>query len=501
MKKYYFLIAFLPVSALLVSCATGESREKKTEPFSLEAGLEVETAPAPVPVPEKGEEPVSHERRESVTRTADRQAGPEPMSLNLGEGELKTVIELLSDGGNNFRYIIHRAAEKKMVSALKLRNVTWREALDIVVRINDLTIIEEDGFFVINTHDGYVAEKEREAQLAVLQNNGMKSTMSFRLQYTRPEEVREYLKTIFRTVNSPGRSGTAGSRMQSAVVTFSIFPKASIITAYGPESHLRDIAERIKEIDVPQKQVFVEARIVDVLRSHTQSLGIQWGGRLDKTLGNGFPSRVAVAGGSGGADFGTTNAAVNFPATDQTGTGIIPASVAIGVSDALGTAQLNMRLSALEQDGKSKTLSNPKVTTINGVTAKIESGREIPYETTSQDGTQTQFKKAVVSLEVTPIITPENTINLKIVAKKEDADFTKQVKEVPSILTRVIETNVLVHDGGTVVLGGLFEDVNAKTETGVPFLSKIPLLGWLFKGKDSLRNEKEFLIFITPTVL
>ena len=430
-------------------------------------------------------------------------------SLNFKEIGIKPLMEMLSGSGENFRYLLYPEAAEIRVRGLSLKNVQWREALNVVIKMHQLTMVEDGDLVIINTHKNYIAEKEREAERARARMIGKRSSRSFRLKYTQPDEVRDYLEKIF-GITSGLTTGQEKSRSFSITqtgfpkISFSTFPKASILTAYGPEIQLEEIAQRVAEVDVPQKQVFIEARIVDILKKYSRSLGVQWGGRFNATTNSFFPATVTVAGGAGtiGGTYGTQSGAVNFPATDQTQTGIIPSAVALALSDSLGTAMINMQLSALEQEGKSKTLSNPKVITVNGVMAKVESGREIPYQTTSANlGTQTEFKKAVISLEVTPLITPDDMINLIIIAKKEDADFTTQVANVPSILTRVVETNVIVPNGGTAVLGGVFENVTANTDNRTPGLSKIPIIGRLFKSNDKLDNEKEFLIFITPRVV
>lgn len=431
-------------------------------------------------------------------------------SFNFKEMRIAYFIKMLSDEGRNFRYVIHPSAAKRKISGLLLNGVTWREALDIVLGLYNLTSVEKNGLIVINTHDNFLSGKEFDAEHARLRSMGLKKSRSFRLKYTQPGEVRVYLENIFSLRSAGGKNaklrktakspkGKSKNRL-TATVIFSVFPKASIITAYGPENILDEVGKRIAEIDLPQRQVFIEARMVDILRSHSRSLGIQWGGYYNQA-GKFFPSTLGIAGGVNATAGGVDAAMVNFPATDQTQSGAVPGALNIALADALGTAQLNMRLSALEQDGKSKTLSNPKVTTINGVKARIESGREIPYQSASYYGTDTRFKKAVISLEVTPFITPDNMVNLKIIAKKQDADFTNQVQDVPSIITRTIETNVVVSDGGTTVLGGIFENLQANADTGMPGLSRIPLIGWLFKSKNKVSNEKEFLIFITPRII
>ena len=433
----------------------------------------------------------------------------ELFSLNFKEISIKPLMEMLSGGGENFRYLLYPEAAEIRVHGLSLKNVQWREALDVVMKMHHLIMVEDGDLIIINTHENYIAEKEREAERARVRMIGKRSSRSFRLKYTQPDEVKVYLENIF-GIASGLTTGQEKSRSFSVTetgfpkISFSTFAKASIITAYGPEIRLEEIALRVAEIDVPQKQVFIEARIVDILKNYSRSLGVQWGGRLTGTTNNSFPATVTLAGGAGtiGGIYGTQSGAVNFPATDQTQTGIIPSAVALALSDSIGTAMINMQLSALEREGKSKTLSNPKVITVNGVLAKVESGREIPYQTSSANlGTQTEFKRAVISLEVTPLITPNDMINMIIVAKKEDADFTNKVANVPSILTRVVETTVIVPNGGTAVLGGVFENVMADTDNRTPFLSKIPIIGSLFKSNDKLDNEKEFLIFITPRVV
>lgn len=503
------LCAAVSISALLSGCANYAQSEKAVAPptnidvniskSDQNSGLSAETEQTETVVTDAGIDTARTDKPDPVIAT-DEPISDDLLSLNFKEIGIRPLLEMLSDGGENFRFLLYPEAATVRVRGLSLKDVTWREALKVTIKLHNLTMVEEDGLIVINTHENFVAEKEREAERANLAMTGKRSSRSFRLNYTQPEEVKEYLDKIF-GVTAGLTSGQVVSRSFKRAgagvnLTFSIFPKASIITAYGPEIILEEVARRVAEIDIPQKQVFIEARIVDILKNYSRSLGVQWGGRYNAITDRVFPASVSLSGG------GATNGVVNFPATDLTNAGVIPAAVALALADSAGTALINMQLSALEQEGKSKTLSNPKIITINGVMAKVESGREIPYQTTSANlGTQTEFKKAVISLEVTPFITPDNMINMKIIAKKEDADFTNQVLNVPSILTRVVQTTVIVQDGGTAVLGGVFENIKANTDTGTPGLANIPLIGWLFKSRDKIDNEKEFLIFITPHII
>lgn len=468
------------------------------------------------------------------------------ISINFKSARLKAVLKMISDNGNNFRYSIHPKAMNKTVMGLTLENVTWREALDVLVKTHDLKILEEHSLYIITTRAAHIADLKSLMEIAQLEkeNSGMQeATMlaslkteriegerestfkSFRLKYTQPEEVKEYFDEMFSVDYSRNRkpdrakadappSYSEEIRIES-VVSFSIFPKSSILTVHGPPSIIAEVEKRLDEIDIPQKQVYIESRIVEILRDHTSSLGIEWGGQklilndapLSITGGAETSSALTGMGGNEinpGFSAGTQLPGVSFPAVDPSGYNATPAGISAVLSNSSGTARLMGRLSALEQDGKSRTLSNPKVTTINGIEAMIESGREIPYQASaggSAGATVINFKNAVISLRVTPFVTPDNKINLKIIAKKDDADFTKQVLNVPTILTRSIETNVMVDDGGTAVLGGVFENLEADTRSGVPFLSKIPIIGFLFRGTTRNDNERELLIFVTPRIV
>ncbi|MBI5179606.1 MAG: type IV pilus secretin PilQ [Nitrospinae bacterium] len=469
-------------------------------------------------------------------------------SLHFKEISLDSVISMLSDRGRNFRYVIHPDVGERKVLGLVLENVTWRDALDIVTKLHGLAVTEEHALIIINTQENMAKTLEADAErlkkseeMAKMERSrlsestrskqlveGEKRTFqTFKLKYAEPNEVKVYLEKVFNGIESAqatpaeggeqaaggaASSGGGSQRAGEGQISFSIFSKASIITAYGTPTQLDEVGRRLTEIDVPQQQIFIEARIVEVYRNYSRSIGVEWGGAGTK-VSNGFPAVATVAGGANvaavttvgnaGYSAGTSTPAVSFPASDPTGGVTVPAGLSLALSDVAGTLKINMRLSALEQDGKSKTLSNPKLTTVNGVKAKIESGREIPYQQSSgsSGGTTVAFKNAVIALEVTPFVTPDNMINMKITAKKDDADFTNQVLGVPSILTRTINTNVLVTDGGTAVLGGVFENEKVDTEKGVPWMASIPIIGWLFKSSDTRDNEKELLIFITPRIV
>jgi type IV pilus assembly protein PilQ len=196
----------------------------------------------------------------------------------------------------------------------------------------------------------------------------------------------------------------------------------------------------------------------------------------------------------------TSGIGVNLPSYTSTG-----GTVALSLFSADLTRILNLELAALESDGVGKLISSPRVITANNVKAKIEDGTEIPYVTTSSSGgttTQTvSFKPAKLSLEVTPQITPEGTVKMQLIIKKEEADFTRAILGNPPIKSSIVETNVVVENGGTVVVGGVFVTNQQASTEKVPFFGDIPFFGWLFKFKNDISSRRELLVFITPRVL
>lgn len=544
------LLAFL---LAVSSCATSPAKNIVAKPakndvthLQGEPQTVTESSVLPLDAPQSGKEndlakPYLLKLSDEKLRDAENRQHRENLySFHFKEISLESVINMLSDRGRNFHYVIHPDVGSRKVLGLYLEDITWREALDTVARLHNLVITEEHNLVVINTYENYMAGQEQDTKRArlsreraeaersmltasfkskQLQADDQRTFQSFKLKYAEPNEAKIYLERIFSNFAEPpsaeGSDPSAASVQTASRILFSTFSKASILTAYGTPADLENVARRINDIDVPQQQIFIESRIVEVSRSHSRSLGVQWGGAAARSA-NGSSAVVGLAGSaqagtsassgalSNGYAMGTANSMVDMPATDSSNSGTLPAAVSIALSDLAGTSSLNLRFSALERDGKGKTLSNPKIITINGVRAKISSGREIPYQQSaggSSGATTVAFRNAVIALEVTPFVTPDNRISLKIIAHKDDADFANPVLNVPSILTRTVETSVVVTDGGTAVLGGVFENLQTGIDRGVPFLSKIPLIGWLFKGSEDVDNEKELLIFITPRIV
>ncbi|HLA49995.1 MAG TPA: type IV pilus secretin PilQ, partial [Thermodesulfovibrionia bacterium] len=275
---------------------------------------------------------------------------------------------------------------------------------------------------------------------------------------------------------------------------FSIDERTSTVVLRDVPNIHSEFEQLIKTLDLPTPQVNIEARIVEVTTDFTKELGVQWG-----VLSRPADSRMRIGGPSipGGTGFNSTNPLmVNLPAAVTSGTG---GAIGIGYISAANNFTLDLQLSAMESTGKGKVISNPRITTLDNEEAKIQQGRKIPYQTTSQEGTKTEFVDASLELIVTPHITPDGTIIMEISAKKNEQGSLTSAGYI--INTNEAKTRVLVKDKDTLVIGGIFKTKVVKGQSGVPGFSKIPLLGWLFKKDKDEEETSELLIFITPKIV
>ena len=263
--------------------------------------------------------------------------------------------------------------------------------------------------------------------------------------------------------------------------------------------HVNDMLEAIKILDIPTPQVLIEAKIVEISKSFTQELGIQWG--LTGEVISSAPGSLAI---NGSTNANTAADGSAFQVDLRQSTDIAAGSVSgfdLLLGGLLPGLDLNVRLEALEKQGKGRILSSPKVTTADNKEARIRSGKQIPYQVTSAEGNSIQFVDAELSLTVTPHVTSDNSVYMVIDATKNAADFTQLVGTVPTITTKETHTEVLVGNGDTTVLGGIYESTSTENKKAVPFLSKIPLLGFLFKSFADSDVITELLVFITPTII
>jgi type IV pilus assembly protein PilQ len=441
------------------------------------------------------------------------------VSFDFIDADVRNVLRALTEvSGKN----IVIADDVKGKITMKLENVSWDDALDIVVKNNDLAMMEEEGIVRITTLKRYLELKERdkkerqdflkEKQEKLTQGEELVTETIF-LNYTTAADVEKVIKAQPAAAPAPGQQAVArGFLSPYGTVTTVAWSNALIVK--DTRDNVTQIKQMIKDHDFAPAQVQIEARIVQANTNFSKELGVQWGAKYrwnSRSLGK----EVEV---SGAKNYGETSGATAF--TSPTGqVGVrgtesfpynvnLPAAVSAGSGGTFGifigsvtdSFALDVQLSALENDGKGKILSNPKVITSNNKAAIIKQGQQIPYQTVSQSGTQTEFKDAVLSLEVTPQVTKDNNIKLKIKATK-DRPITIAGSAIPGIDKKESSTEVIVKDGETAVIGGIYEAEESFTEAGVPGLRNIPLLGWLFKKDTRINNKSELLIFITPVII
>lgn len=491
----------------------------------------------------KREKPVGEDRYtvtlqdiETEIRIRKSRERPQLISLNFKETRLDAVIRLLGEV-SGFNFVIHPEVGELKTTNMLLTDVTWEQALDIVLKTHNLAMRRTETVIMITTYNNLIEQqrlsseeaeerkRQAEAQRQELEER-LKSQQiaevdqitfrTFKLNYAKAKDVKEHLLELYSGTPSGepagGEDGAAPAATGTSEIRISSFEADNSITVLASSSRLEDVAQRIEELDKPVAQVYIQARIVEIGKRYSKGLGIQWGGFFAANTGADFPGTVGVSGASGASQAGSNvgESAVNFPGVSATVnpiTGDITppeegAGIGFNLAHVAGTMALNVRLTALEKEGKSRTISNPKIVTLNGKEAIITSGREIPVSTIDSTGRiKTIFVDATLELKVTPILAQDNSMLLTIEAKRDEVDFTRVVQGNPTILKKSVKTTIRVNNGGTAVLGGIFEERTSTTSTGVPGLRKIPILGKAFGSNKDADQGTELLIFITPTVV
>jgi type IV pilus assembly protein PilQ len=406
-----------------------------------------------------------------------------PISLDFQGADLRAVLRTFAEiSGLNI--VIDPSIQGNVDVAL--RDVPWDQALDLILRANRLGY-SVDGTIVRIAPLTVLADEEAQRQkLAEAQAlAGQLQTLTRTLSYARAEQVQPLITT---TVLSRRGSITTDPRTNTLII--SDLPE-----------RLTQAGDLITKLDRPEPQVEIEARIVQTTRDFAQRIGVQWGltGRAAPELGNtlplAFPNQVAVEGRTGGTQ-GPDGASrgVNL--------GVTNASSAIGLALGAinGALNLDVALSALESSGQGRILSTPRVTTQNNIEAQITQGIQIPIQTVANNTVTVTFRDAALTLLVQPQITAANTVIMRITVENASPDFSRSVNGIPPIDTQRALTQVLVSDGETTVIGGIYVSREQSVQGRTPGLYRIPLLGWLFQRNETTDESRELLIFITPRI-
>ncbi len=428
----------------------------------------------------------------------------ERLTLNFQDIDVRSVLQLLADtSGQNI--VVSDSVTGNLT--LRLQNVPWDQALDIVLRTKGLDKRRQDNVIIIGpTEELASREKAELAARKEVQDLSPVRSEFMQVNYAKVSDLAKMIKTT-----------NAKDSMLSTRGSLSIDERTNTLLVQDTAEKLAEIRRLVQTLDVPVRQVLIEARIVIVSDTFERDLGAQFGVTTAQTngnngllavTGNGTGTDTMVQSALGNLSSGTAVTPVATPALANRYMVNLPAATtngSIGIALLGGSYLVDLALSAAENEGKSETISSPRVITANQKQATIMQGVEIPYQESASSGaTTTQFKNAVLSLKVTPLITPDNRVILDL--DVSDDSVGQQVTSatggsVPSIDTREIITQVLVGDGQTVVLGGILETTKSYQANKVPWLGDIPILGYLFKSTTNTNNKTELLIFITPKIL
>jgi type IV pilus assembly protein PilQ len=421
----------------------------------------------------------------------------EKLSLNFQNIEVRAVLQVIADF-TSLNIITSDTVTGNLT--LRLKDVPWDQALDIILQAKGLDMRKTGNVVWIAPRDE-LATKEKlalEAQQQIADLEPMR-TESFQLNYQKADDFKKILSDATQKILS---------KRGSAVID----PRTNMLFIQDIPSKLDEIRQLIKITDIPSRQVLIEARIVEASDTFSRNLGARLGfvdgtgrgtqipgGTHRITAGAGLASTGALTGQiSDVPDFFTDGLSSNMPAPGLGG--VAPGQFSLILMNDLMSKFLNLEITALQADGKGKIISSPRVITADNVEAVIEQGTEIPYQqATSSGATSVSFRKATLSLKVKPQITPNDNIIMKLNVNKDSVGANTSAG--PSIDTKQISTEVLVENGGTVGIGGIFEQEESSTRTKVPMLGDIPVIGILFR-QDLRRNDKrELLIFVTPRVV
>lgn len=430
----------------------------------------------------------------------------EKLSLNFQNIEVRSLLQVIADF-TNFNIVTSDTVTGSLT--LRLKDVPWDQALQIIMDAKGLGMRKTGTVLWIAPKDEIDdrTKKDYEAAQAIQKLEPLR-TQAFQMNYAKAVDMVAQL-----TTSAGGTVGGTSNRFLTERGSAISEPRTNQLFVTDTPSKLEEVRQLLLTLDVAVRQVMIEARIVEASDTFGRSLGMRLGasdlranrggtggystgGGSSVAFGTSYNNAVASSGAGG-----TTNALgnfVNLPAQAQGG--YDPASFAISIFNSAANRFLNLEISAMEADGKGKIVSSPRVVTADQTKASIEQGTEFPYPVTAPNGgTVIAFKKAVLKLEVLPQITPEGNIILDLDVNKDSPGEVLQ--NVRAINTKHIKTQVLVENGGTVVIGGIFELFEDETEAKVPLLGDIPGVGNLFKTRTKQANKQEMLIFITPKVL
>ncbi|TRO42420.1 type IV pilus secretin PilQ [Pseudomonas sp. ALS1279] len=422
----------------------------------------------------------------------------EKLSLNFQDIDVRSVLQLIADFTD-----LNLVASDTVAGniTLRLQNVPWDQALDLVLKTKGLDKRQIGNVLLVAPADEIAARErqELESQKQIAELAPLRREL-IQVNYAKAADMAK----LFQSVTS------ADGASSDARGSVTVDDRTNSIIAYQTQDRLDELRRIIAQLDIPVRQVMIEARIVEANVDYDKALGVRWGGATRR--GN-----WSVYGKDGATSFDNESGQVYLPGTDTVGSvslqdgvapvpfvdmGVLGSTSGIGIGFLTDNVTLDLQLSAMEKTGNGEIVSQPKVVTSDKETAKILKGQEVPYQEASSSGaTSTSFKEAALSLEVTPQITPDNRIIMEVKVTKDAPDFARALNGVPPINKNEVNAKVLVNDGETIVIGGVFSNTQTKGVEKVPFLGDLPFLGRVFRRDIVSDNKAELLVFITPRIM
>lgn len=417
-------------------------------------------------------------------RNSDRAAySGEKLSLNFQDIEVRSVLQLIADF-TNLNLVASDTVQGGIT--LRLQNVPWDQALDLVLKTKGLDKRKVGNVLLVAPADEIAARERQElesqkqiADLAPLRRELLQ------VNYAKAADIAKLFQSV---TSAEAKADERG--------TITVDERTNNIIAYQTQDRLDELRRIVAQLDIPVRQVMIEARIVEANVDYDKSLGVRWGGSI-QNKGNWNSSGVTTGDSTTIGTPGSTS--TNQPFVDLGASGN---TSGIGIAFITDNVLLDLELTAMEKTGNGEIVSQPKVVTSDKETAKILKGTEIPYQEASSSGaTSVSFKEASLSLEVTPQITPDNRIIMEVKVTKDEPDYLNKVQDVPPIKKNEVNAKVLVNDGETIVIGGVFSNTQSKVVDKVPFLGDVPYLGRLFRRDVVSEKKSELLVFLTPRIM
>jgi type IV pilus assembly protein PilQ len=412
----------------------------------------------------------------------------EKLSLNFQDIDVRSVLQLIADF-TNLNLVASDTVQGGIT--LRLQNVPWDQALDLVLKTKGLDKRKVGSVLLIAPADEIAARERQElesmkqvAELAPLRRELLQ------VNYAKAKDIADLFKSVTRQQAEGAEEKERGSVTVDA--------RTNSIIAYQTQDRLDELRRIVAQLDIPVRQVMIEARIVEANVGYDKALGVRWGGSTNLKGKSNYTTYGLDDNGDEAGNTGT-NLGPNTPFVDLSAAN---ATSGFGIGFVTGNTLLDLELSAMEKTGNGEIVSQPKVVTSDKETAKILKGTEIPYQEASSSGATTvSFKQAALSLEVTPQITPDNRIIMEVKVNKDEPDYLNTVLGVPPIKKNEVNAKVLISDGETIVIGGVFSNTQSKVVDKVPFLGDVPYIGRLFRRDVVSEQKSELLVFLTPRIM